>query len=186
VIQYTRSRKKKKKGLINQFCDKFKFNNQFDAMLFKIRTKTYEAEAEFILSFPKFFWSVDNPLIMPESLHSNLIQKGRTEILSIQLMTNVFNFNHFVNRSSTITVTFSSNFNLISMLTQQLNQAISRSHTQTFTQQLKILSTGDSFQFLRRIIEVVSLHDSVAESGQPAEKKKQKTLGTSGLLSRQS
>jgi hypothetical protein len=179
-MQYTRSRKKKKKGLINQFCCKFKFNNQFDAILLKIRTETYEAETEFILNFPKFFLLVVNPLIMPESSHFDLIQKGRTEILSIQLMTKVFNFNFFVNRSSTITITFSSYFNLISMLTQQLNQAVPRSYTQTFTQQLMTLSTGVSFQFLGRIIEVIDLYDSAVESGQPTERKT-KNLGNIGL-----
>jgi hypothetical protein len=75
-------------------------------------------------------------------------------------MTNVFNFNHFVNRSSTKTVIFSSDFNLIPMPTQQLNQAIPRSYIPTCIQQLIPLSTGVSFQFLGRIIEVISLHDS--------------------------
>jgi hypothetical protein len=85
-----------------------------------------------------------------------------------------------VNRSSTITVTFSNNFNLIPMLIQLLNQAIPRSYIRTFTQQLITLSTGVSFQFLRRIIEVVSLYDSTVGSGQTTERKT-KNIGNIGL-----
>jgi hypothetical protein len=95
-------------------------------------------------------------------------------------MTKVFNFNFFVNRSLTITVTFSSYFNLIPMLTQQLNQAIPRSCIQISTQQLMTLSPGVSFQFLGRKIEVVILHDSAVGSGQPTEGKT-KNLGNIGL-----
>jgi hypothetical protein len=46
------------------------------------------------------------------------------------------------------------------MPNQQLCQPISGEYKRTINQQISTLSTGVSFQFLGRKIEVVSLHDS--------------------------
>jgi hypothetical protein len=72
-----------------------------------------------------------------------------------KFLANVFNFNHFVNSSTTITVTFSIDSNLIQIPNQQLIQAILRRFIRIYTHQLITLSTGVSIQYLRRKLEVV-------------------------------
>jgi hypothetical protein len=143
-MQYTRNRKNKKKGLINQFCCKFKCNNQFDAILLKVRIETKEAEAMSVFECTDF---LDFLIFLKIFLYFFVDSIGHGSQNMAVLMTKVLNF---VNRSSTITVIFSINFNLIPMPTQQLNQTIPRSYIQKFTQQLTTLSTGVSFQFLRK------------------------------------
>jgi hypothetical protein len=71
------------------------------------------------------------PAEKPNSSIDQCIQKATS---LYQFPNNVFNFSHLVNRSSTITVAFSSDFNLIPMPNQQFNQAIPRSYIQPFTQ----------------------------------------------------
>jgi hypothetical protein len=66
------------------------------------------------------------------------------------------------------------------MPNQQLNQIIPKRFIQEVIQFLITLSTGVSFQFLGRKIEVVSLHDSAVGSGQSTERKI-KNLGNIGL-----
>jgi hypothetical protein len=66
------------------------------------------------------------------------------------------------------------------MPNQQLIQIIPRRFIQAITQQLTTLSTGVSFQFLGRKLEVVSLYDSAVGLGQPTERKT-KNLGNIGL-----
>jgi hypothetical protein len=85
-----------------------------------------------------------------------------------------------VNRSSTITVTFSNDFNLIPMPKQQLNQSIPEAVIHTNILFPKSLSPGVSIQYLGRKLEVVFLNDSAVESGQPTERKT-KNLGNIGL-----
>jgi hypothetical protein len=90
-------------------------------------------------------------------------------------MSNVLNF---LNRSSTTTVTFSIEDDLIPMLSQQFYQSISEEFLKSIYQ--TTLSTGVSFQFLGSKLAVVSLHDSAVGSDQPIVIKT-KNLGNLGL-----
>jgi hypothetical protein len=85
-----------------------------------------------------------------------------------------------VNRSSTITVTFSNDLNLIPMPKQQLNQSIPEAVIHINNLFHKSLSTGVSIQYLERKLEVAFLNDSAVGSGQPTERKT-KNLGSIGL-----
>jgi hypothetical protein len=123
-MQYTKSRKKKKKGVVNQsICSKFKtefFISETEATeakyLIKIILKSYSNEVFNIFTLMQNFLIHDLiQKVVPDDFISENVSQNRTTVL---------NFNQFVNRSSTITVTFSSNFNLIPMPIQQLNQAI--------------------------------------------------------------
>jgi hypothetical protein len=108
-MQYSKHKKRKKKVLIKQIRSENKYNNQFDAFLIKIQAETFQFEVEFAVREFVFLVSKNFFSGFSDSSIDHTFQ------LSTVLMTKVLNF---VNRSSTITVIFSSNFDLIPMLNQ--------------------------------------------------------------------
>jgi hypothetical protein len=124
---------KRKKSFTHQLIS-YKFKKKTEANnLIKNNTSRYSNEI-----FNAVFLVHNNSFekVVPEDFNSRSLSEIRT---------NVLNFNFFVNRSSTITVIFSSDFNLISMPKQQLNQSIPDAVIHTNNLFSKSLTTGVSF-----------------------------------------
>jgi hypothetical protein len=120
----------------------------------------------------------------------NFLQKKWCQIILFsdfhsKKQTNLGHCNHFFNDHKTF---INNNFqNLIRRKQSNdefLNTAAIAPNVPFQEKQNKFLPTDASFLILGRYLEVVSLNDRAVESGQPTERKT-KTLGTSGLISRQ-
>jgi hypothetical protein len=158
----------------------------FDIDVVDVNNKFYEFL--FDLHYPLFskFKYFNNKLHLELSVNiQKVIPENLKFITYTQLRTTILDFNQSSSQSQTITVAFSTLINQLMMLIQTIQQGLKYRNAVNMNLIIyKFLPTDASYGFQGRYLEVISLDDSAVGSGQPAEIKQQ-TLGTSGLILRQ-